>query len=132
MVHTIEIKVRGYHLDVFGHVNSARYLEFLEEGRWALFEETVDIERIIQKGYTYNVVNINISYRRPAWINQVLCVESGITQWNRKSAVIHQVAKLKGTETVIADADVTFVIVDGKTKKTAPLEGELMDMLRGV
>ena len=25
------IKVRGYHLDVYQHVNNARYLEFLEE-----------------------------------------------------------------------------------------------------
>lgn len=26
-----QIKVRGYHLDVYQHVNNARYLEFLEE-----------------------------------------------------------------------------------------------------
>lgn len=35
----IVLKVRGYHVDVFGHVNHARYLEFLEEARWAFFEE---------------------------------------------------------------------------------------------
>lgn len=29
-----QIKVRGYHLDVYQHVNNARYLEFLEEARW--------------------------------------------------------------------------------------------------
>jgi len=29
MVH-IEIKIRGYHIDMFRHVNKARYLEFLE------------------------------------------------------------------------------------------------------
>lgn len=28
-----QIKVRGYHLDVYQHVNNARYLEFLEEAR---------------------------------------------------------------------------------------------------
>ncbi|MCC9003563.1 MAG: thioesterase, partial [Candidatus Competibacter sp.] len=26
MSHTIEIKVRGYHLDLYRHVNNARYL----------------------------------------------------------------------------------------------------------
>lgn len=31
MSHSIDIKVRGYHLDLFRHVNNARYLEFLEE-----------------------------------------------------------------------------------------------------
>ncbi|XLM23374.1 thioesterase, partial [Chromobacterium piscinae] len=34
MAHHTRIKVRGYHLDLFGHVNNARYLEFLEEARW--------------------------------------------------------------------------------------------------
>ena len=35
-----QIKVRGYHLDVYQHVNNARYLEFLEEARWDGLEST--------------------------------------------------------------------------------------------
>jgi thioesterase-3 len=35
-------KVRGYHLDLYGHVNNARYLEFLEEGRWSYYEKRVN------------------------------------------------------------------------------------------
>ena len=31
-----EIKIRGYHTDLYQHVNNARYLEFLEEGRYGL------------------------------------------------------------------------------------------------
>ncbi len=30
---SVDIKVRGYHLDIYSHVNNGRYLEFLEEGR---------------------------------------------------------------------------------------------------
>ena len=132
MVHTIDIKVRGYHLDLFGHVNNARYLEFLEEGRWAAFEEAVDLQQIAQQGYLFTVVNININYRRPALMNQVLCVETQIARWNRRSAVIHQVVKLNKSDSVIADADVTFVIVDANTQKAVPLEGELLRKLRAV
>lgn len=32
------IKIRGYHIDHFGHVNHARYIEFLEEARWAYMD----------------------------------------------------------------------------------------------
>ncbi len=38
MIHTTEIKIRGYHLDLYGHVNHARYLEFLEDARWGMME----------------------------------------------------------------------------------------------
>ena len=130
MIHAIEIKVRGYHLDLFGHVNNARYLEFLEEGRWSAFEEKADIQQLAMKGYVFTVVNININYRRPALMNQVLRVETAIARFNRRNAVIHQDVKLKGSDALIADADVTFVIVDGKTKKAAVLEGDLLEMLQ--
>ena len=132
MQYTIDIKVRGYHLDLFGHVNNARYLEFLEEGRWAAFEASVDLEQLALKGYAFTVVNINISYRRPALMNQVLTIETTVSQLSRRSGVIRQTVRLKDTETVIADADVTFVIVDAKTQKAAPLEGALLEMLRAV
>lgn len=50
MTHKTLIKVRGYHLDIYQHVNNARYLEFLEEGRWAAFEKNLDIEQLALKG----------------------------------------------------------------------------------
>jgi len=132
MIHTIEIKIRGYHLDLFGHVNNARYLEFLEEARWAAFEKTVDLQDLARKGYAFTVVNININYRQPALMNDVVCVETQISQWGRRSAVIRQVVKRQGTDTVVADADVTFVIVDTHKRKTAVLEGEILDLLKAV
>lgn len=132
MLHTIEIKIRGYHLDLFGHVNNARYLEFLEEARWAAFEKTVDLQELARKGYAFTVVNINISYRRPALMNDVICIETGITKWGRRSAVIQQVVKHKGNGEVVADAEVTFVIVNTDTHKTTVLEGEILNLLQKV
>ena len=52
MNHHTYIKVRGYHLDGYQHVNNARYLEFLEEARWGYLEQHGDIEHFEQP---YNV-----------------------------------------------------------------------------
>jgi len=130
MRHTIEIKVRGYHLDAFSHVNNARYLEFLEKGRWAAFEKSVDLIKLGRDGYAFTIVNINISYRRAALLNEVLTIETEITQFGKRRAVIHQVIKLKGTATVVADADITFVMFDTRKQKTAILEGEILETLK--
>ena len=132
MIHTIDIKIRGYHLDVFGHVNNARYLEFLEEARWAAFEKTADLEVLARKGQAFTVVNININYRRPALLNDVLTVETSITEWRRRSAVIRQEVKNKEGGELVADAEVIFVIFDTRKQKTAVLEGELLKMLEDV
>ena len=132
MIHNIEIKIRGYHLDLFGHVNNARYLEFLEEARWAMFENSVDIHDLALKGYAFTVVNININYRKPALMNDMLVVASEITSIGRRSAVIHQAVKNKESNAVVADADVTFVIFDTRNQKSALLEGDLLLTLEGV
>jgi len=132
MIHTIEIKIRGYHLDLFGHVNNARYLEFLEEGRWAAFEKSVDLELLARRGWAYTVVNININYRRPALMNDVLRVETRIAEWRRRSAVVRQEVVNADNGDMVADADVTFVIFDTGKQQTAILEGKLLEMLQGV
>ena len=49
-VSTIEIKVRGYHVDIYGHVNNARYVEFLEEARWAFAEDSLDLAQWQEQG----------------------------------------------------------------------------------
>lgn len=132
MIHTIDIIIRGYHLDLFGHVNNARYLEFLEEARWAAFEKNVDLVELNAKGLAFTVVNININYRRPAMIHDVIRVETQIAQWRRRSAVIRQEVKNKASGELVANADVTFVILDTRKQKTAALEGDLLEMLKAV
>ncbi len=120
-----EIKVRGYHLDLYGHVNNARYLEFLEEGRWAAFEGQFDLREWQERGLSFFVVNINISYRKPATLGELLEVRTNLSHIGNKSGVIRQEIVLKGTDTVVTDADVTFVIADARTGKALPLEGAL-------
>lgn len=131
-MHTIEIKVRGYHLDVFGHVNNARYLEFLEEARWALFDNKVNLEDLAKDGFVFTVVNINISYRQPAFLHDVLCVETSMANFGKRSAILRQTVKNKATGVTIADADVTFVMVAIKEQKAAALEGRLKERLMQV
>ncbi|HAT24716.1 MAG TPA: thioesterase, partial [Pantoea septica] len=69
------IKVRGYHLDVYQHVNNARYLEFLEEARWQWLEEADAFNWLQQQQLAFVVVNININYRRPAVLGDVLAID---------------------------------------------------------
>ncbi len=123
-----EIRIRGYHTDMFQHVNNARYLEFLEEGRWQMLENHMDLEAFLQKGYLLFVVNINISYKSQARVNDNIVVKSGLQRIGNKSAVIRQHVVNKTTDAVCAVADVTFVIADfsGKPLK---IDGELKHYL---
>lgn len=126
------IKVRGYHLDVYQHVNNARYLEFLEEARWDWLEKQDAFNWLMENKLAFVVVNININYRRPALLGQVLSIHSRLLQLNGKSGVIGQEITLEEEGEAIADATLTFVCIDLTTQKALPMEGDLrkrMEML---
>lgn len=125
------IQIRGYHLDVYGHVNNARYLEFLEEGRWAMFDGKLDLDEWRRNGLSFFVVNININYRKAAVLGDTIKVMSNISRLGNKSGTISQKIVLDGTDTVCVEADVVFVIVD-ESGKAIPMEGNLKSIFEAL
>lgn len=129
MEYLTEIKVRGYHADFYGHVNNARYLEFLEEARWAFFESKVDLRKWAAQGIIFLVVNININYRRAVPVGETVVVLTNLEKIGNKSVVLKQEVRLKGSgEVVAADALITFVMTD-KSGKSVAMEGEILQVL---
>jgi thioesterase III len=122
------IKVRGYHIDLYQHVNNARYLEFLEEARWNHYEEALADGKFVREGLAFVIVNINISYRKPAFLGQTVEVVTAVKAIGGKSVTMGQVVRLAGTETVCAEADVTIVILDREGRPMV-MEGDLRALL---
>ncbi len=124
----IEIKVRGYHLDIFAHVNNARYVEFLEEGRWAALEDSDIAKKIIDSGQAFIVVNINIDYLKPAMLNDLLVLRTNLKRIGNKSITLTQEIfrkKANEPEIKIVSAEVVFVLVDMKTNKAVVVNDEI-------
>lgn len=126
----VTIRVRGYHLDLYQHVNNARYLEFLEEARWQYFEDTHLLEDFLKSGLGFAVVNININYRRAAVMNDTLCIHTRVKEVGERKGVIEQIVYLNDSDTVVADALITFVTIDLKTGKSVPVEGHFAELLQ--
>lgn len=122
------IVTRGYHMDIYGHVNNARYLEFLEEDRWAQFEANIDLDQWASQGLVFMVVNINVNYRKAVGPGRRLEVWTGLEKLGNQSGVLKQEIRLKDSREIAADALVTFVIAgpDGSLKA---MEGELKEEL---
>lgn len=123
-----EIQVRGYHLDVYQHVNNARYLELLEEARWQHYDK-YPASFFQKRNWGFIIVNININYKFPAVVGDVLQIHTKVKHIGNTSMVFSQVIEIKGKDKVAVDADITFVVVDLKTQKPLPMEGELRSVL---
>ncbi|AFM06295.1 acyl-CoA thioester hydrolase, YbgC/YbaW family [Bernardetia litoralis DSM 6794] len=134
MTKETKIKVRGYHLDGYQHVNNARYLEFFEEARWAFFEESDAIKTLQKQNIMFVVVNVNINYRYPASLGQTLTIKSkleNLAEVGGKKSTFQQIIYLEDTDTVVCDAIITFVLFDGKTQRAIPVTEEIREMFVG-
>jgi thioesterase-3 len=123
-----EIIIRGYHLDGYQHVNNARYLEFLEEDRWACMSDEIDY--LTEHKIAWITANININYRLPALLGQHLFIETTISKIGNKSGIATQIIKCKETKNIIVDAQVTFVLFDTKSNKALPIIDELLKIMQ--
>ncbi|KUO94955.1 acyl-CoA thioesterase [Ferroacidibacillus organovorans] len=128
----ITLVVRSTEIDINGHVNNAKYLEYLEWGREDFYERAMlDYETLFQLGVITVSANISINYRREAKQNDVLTVITRPGQLGNKSFVFHQTILREADDTLIADASVTLVTVDTKTRKSTPLPARLRAVLQG-
>lgn len=132
MSDTLRIKVRGFHLDRRGHLNNASYMQFLEEARWAVFDMNNAIEFFAQLDNTLTLVNSNINYRRPAFLNEMLEVRTRVLRVGTASCVIQQSIYLENTSTIVLESEHTFVLMDQETNCAVPIEGIARDKLEQI
>lgn len=80
--------VHNYHLDGYGHVNNARYLEFLEAARWHFFaqKQLKDDLRHAQ----LVVAHLDIRYRRAASLDDELQIHTQIQSVQSRQIIVKQ------------------------------------------
>jgi thioesterase-3 len=124
VIFTTHIRARGYHCDAYGHVNNARWVELLEEARWRWLDTAVDLDEWAARGQAIAVINLNVSYRRPAHAGDDLEFRCSIARIGGRSAVAYQEVVRQDTGERLVEADVTFLLFDRETGRPRPMEGD--------
>lgn len=119
MQSTTNINIRNYHIDNFGHVNHARYLEFLEEARWQYLEKNQLLEPIHQNEMFHVVSKIVINYLHPVRLGDVLSIETKIDGRSSKCFWVDQTAYIKSSGKTAVKAVITNVFVDAQGRPQA-------------
>ncbi|GGH73651.1 YbgC/YbaW family acyl-CoA thioester hydrolase [Pullulanibacillus pueri] len=121
----LPIVVRSTEIDVNGHVNNAKYLEYLEWSREEWYEQAgLTYDAFLQMGIQTVTVNININYRKECTQGDCLDVKTTPEKVGRTSFVFYQeMTNQKGE--VCAEAWVTSVTMDEKTRKAREVPATL-------
>ena len=118
---SIQIEVRPTEIDVMGHVNNAKYLEYMEWSREDWYNKMdLPFDVFTKMGVGTVTVNININYRKEALLGQKLVISTEPVRKGRTSFVLkHEIHNEQGDK--VADAEVTSVTIDLKKRKSVAL-----------
>lgn len=128
---SLNLVVRPTEIDVNGHVNNAKYVEYLEWGREDWYERNgLPYDRLLALGAVTVTVNIDLNFRRECRQGETLTVATRPERLGRTSFALRQEIRRAGGETA-ADAVVTLVTIDPSTRKSRPVPEELARALTG-
>ena len=123
----MKVRVRNYHLDGYGHVNNARYLEFLEEARWAFFEEHGLLSEI--DGLMLVVVRTDIRYRRAAVDGDILRFEGRLKELTSRHIILTQNIVLPRGKNAV-EAERTLMVVSAESGRSSSIPEPLFPLLK--
>jgi len=125
LVSRISLRVQEREIDSLGHVNNARFLDYLERGRTDWYNRCdPTLNKPAEQHLGTVIVNININYRRECFGDTRLSVVTEAHTRGRTSYVLHQEI-YDHEDQRVCDAKVTSVIMDMSTRKTVPMPDSL-------
>lgn len=126
---SIEVKVKGYHLDLFGRVSNQRFLDFLEDARWDYLDTIgINFNEFAKRKKFLAVVNINVNFRAPSFLGDNLIVDTIVDRIGNRSITVKQKIYNKANKQIIVDAEVVYVIVDLETGRSIPIDKDMRTM----
>lgn len=110
---TTSLTVRSYECDHYGHVNNANYLHYLEYARCEFLKEAgFPYYEAVAEGYGLYVARVEIDYKKPAFPDDLLHIDSWPIKKGAVSGIIGQTIR-RGSDTLV-EAKVTWAFVDSK------------------
>jgi len=114
------ILIREHHLDTFGHVNNAKYLEIFEDARWELISQNgFALEEIHKKQIGPIVLGVEVHFKKELRVREEINVTTQCTSFEGKiGKLLQKMIKKNGEEACLATF--TFGLFDFKTRKLIP------------
>ncbi len=116
-IYHYDLLIREHHLDSFGHVNHATYLELLEEARWEFVTaKGFGLDIVHQTGIGPVVLEVQIQFLKEIRLRQAVRIESQLLSYERKIGTLRQTI-LDESNTVCTQAKLVFGLFDMQARK---------------
>jgi acyl-CoA thioester hydrolase len=126
------MKIRVYYedTDCGNVVYYANYLKYMERSRTEyLRERGIELKEFHKNGVIFAVSHVNVKYRQPARYNDLLTVESSITEL-ASFAMTFETTIHNGNGTLLTSGTVKVVCVSADNGKACKIPEEILEALK--
>lgn len=117
MIHTFELVIQEFHLDTFGHINNATYLQIFEQARWDLITGNgYGMKAIHQAKKGPVILEVNLKFLKEIRLREKVKITTELVDYPGKVGHLRQ-RILNSKEEVAAEALFTFGLFDLENRK---------------
>ena len=122
-IFTLEITVPKTVIDQRNHVNNVAYLQWCMDASEAHWLDKASKE--VQNNYVWYVLNHEISYRAPAFENEVLTVETWVAMVDGVKSERHYKITRISDQKLLVEAKTLWCFLDSKTLRPTKIPEEI-------
>ena len=126
-VHERSFRVRFYECDLYGHVNHANYLRYMQE---AAFDASAavgyDFERYDELGCFWLVLQTGITYFRPLTFGDTLIVKTWVSDFRRATSRRRYELRVAESGELVAEAYSDWIYIDGESQRPARVPPQMV------
>jgi acyl-CoA thioester hydrolase len=116
-VHLYELLIHERHLDTFGHVNNAVYLDLFEAARWDLIDRNgFGLSEIQRRAHGPTILEINLRFQREIKNRERITIKTWLESYGGKVGKMKQ-QMVNANEEVCCDATFVFGLFDLAARK---------------
>lgn len=120
--HFFPIRIRPADIDFMGHVNNARYLNWVQEAVLEHWRKLAPPEAVARRAWV--ALKHEISYRRPAFLGDTEIVAATVLQSIQGARAFYETVIRRGEE-VLAEVKSSWCYIDAETQRPARIGPEI-------
>ena len=121
------IKINARHLDVFGHVNNATYLQFYEDARWDFIEKgDFGYERIRKDQIGPVILRLTADFKKELLNQEKIEIKSALEKIQGSKIMSIKQTMIKEDSSVASTLDITMGLMDLSLRKLVTFPDEWM------
>lgn len=126
-----KMTIKEHHLDTFGHVNNATYLQIFEEARWELITNNgYGIDKVKSTGLGPVITDINIKFLKELRVRENIVITTVLKEYTGKIGILRQIIT-NSTNILCCEMEMKFGLFDTNQRRLVNPTDEWLKAIGG-